>query len=57
MSKETEAMKLPPGKTCDQCFAFSFCKGIGCRWSGRTECDYYPNRFAEPVSAETEVTS
>ena len=42
-------MKLPEGKTCDLCFAFRFCNGIGCTWAGRTECDYWPNRFMERV--------
>ena len=42
-----EEMKLPEGKVCDQCFAFRFCKGIGCSWSGRVECDYWPSRFIE----------
>lgn len=55
MSKETEAMKLPPGKKCDDCYAFRFCNGIGCTWSGRTECDYFPNRFAEPKIQPQEV--
>lgn len=55
---EREAMKLPDGVTCDSCYAFRFCSGIGCSWSGRTECDYYPNRYrpakgaAQPVEAE-----
>jgi MoaA/NifB/PqqE/SkfB family radical SAM enzyme len=40
-----DSMKLPQGATCDQCFAFEYCAGIGCTWSGRTECDYFPNRF------------
>lgn len=40
-------MKLPEGKTCDDCFAFSFCNGIGCSWPGRTACDYWPNRFKQ----------
>jgi hypothetical protein len=40
-------MKLPEGKTCDVCYAFRFCKGIGCSWEGREECDYWPNRFKE----------
>ncbi len=47
MSAEHEQMKLPAGKTCDSCFAFYFCNGIGCTWPGRTECDYFPNRFHE----------
>ncbi len=40
-------MRLPTGKTCDDCFAHKFCFGIGCSWSGRTSCDYWPNRFQE----------
>ena len=46
-SPEQRAMELPPGKTCDSCFAFRFCIGIGCTWSGRTSCDYFPNRYRE----------
>ena len=45
LSPESQAMKLPAGEVCDNCFAFTFCAGIGCTWSGRTECDYYPRRF------------
>ena len=40
-----EEMNLPDGNTCDDCFAFRFCNGIGCTSSGRTHCDYHPNRF------------
>lgn len=40
-------MKLPEGKSCDDCYAAHFCFGIGCSKPGRTSCDYWPNRFRE----------
>lgn len=43
-------MKLPPGKTCDDCRASRFCFGIGCSEPGRTYCDYWPNRFVERLT-------
>lgn len=50
-TEKRESMKLPAGKTCNDCSNFGFCEGIGCSWSGRTECDYYPNRFTPKVTA------
>ena len=38
-------MNLPPGVTCDSCYAFRFCVGIGCTKPGATRCDYFPNRY------------
>lgn len=46
-----EDMKLPPGKTCADCFASRFCIGIGCTTPERTTCDYWPNRFRERRSS------
>lgn len=44
----SDSMKLPEGRTCDECYAFKFCKGLfGCK-PDNTECDYYPVRF-KPV--------
>jgi hypothetical protein len=36
---------LPPGFTCQDCWAFSFCAGIGCTTAENTVCDFYPSRF------------
>ena len=40
-----DQMQLPEGKTCNDCYAFQFCIGIGCTSHGATHCDYWPNRF------------
>lgn len=45
----SEEMKLPPGRTCADCFAARFCIGIGCTTAESTSCDYWPNRF-KPVA-------
>lgn len=42
-----EEMNLPEGKTCDDCFHFEKCVGIGYTWSRRKECDFYPSRFRQ----------
>lgn len=43
----SEEMKLPEGKTCKDCFAYTWCKRLfGCEETN-TECDYYPVRFKE----------
>jgi hypothetical protein len=38
---------LPPGVTCEDCFAFHFCTGIGVAKEGQTLCDWYPVRFRQ----------
>jgi hypothetical protein len=38
---------LPDNKCCDDCFHFLRCTGIGCTWTMRKECDFYPSRFEE----------
>ena len=43
---------LPEGKTCNDCYAFKFCIGIGCTSHGATHCDYWPNRFRPNVPAQ-----
>jgi hypothetical protein len=40
-----DQMALPEGNTCNDCYAFRFCIGIGCTSHGATHCDYWPNRF------------
>ena len=42
-----ESMKLPPGKTCDDCVHARRCFGIGYSTPGRTQCDFYPNKFQQ----------
>lgn len=44
-SPEHIAMELPPGKTCDNCWHSWRCFTLGYSQSGRTSCDFYPNRF------------
>ncbi len=48
--EKDDSMNLPEGVTCDSCFAFSYCKGIGCTWAGRKQCDYYPNRYSPKLT-------
>jgi len=40
-------MSLPAGKTCDTCYAYLFCSGIGCTKAKATQCDYYPVRYRQ----------
>jgi len=52
--EKDDSMNLAPGVTCDSCYAFYFCKGIGCTKPGATRCDYYPNRyFPKRAGSET----
>jgi len=41
-----ENFNLPEGFTCDECFAFQFCRGIGVAKPGQTTCDWLPVRFS-----------
>jgi len=43
-------MKLPDGKTCDDCQHSKRCFGFGFSKPGRTSCDFYPNVFKERQS-------
>lgn len=47
-TKDWEAaynMLLDDGVMCDDCLYFNRCQTFGFTWPGRTECDFYPNRF------------
>lgn len=39
-------MRLPDGVTCDGCVHSKRCFGFGFSQTGRTSCDFWPNRFA-----------
>lgn len=45
--KEHEEMKLPAGKTCDNCVHIKRCLAFGFTELGRTSCDFHPNKFRE----------
>ncbi len=50
MSEHTEPdydaeMRLPVGKTCDDCVHSRRCFGFGFSEAGRTSCDFWPTRF------------
>ena len=55
-NKKKKAYYTRSGKLCDDCYAFWFCDGIGCTESGRTSCDYWPNRF-RPIQKEFQQKS
>jgi hypothetical protein len=38
-------MRLAPGVTCDDCAHCRRCFAFGFSKTGRTSCDFYPNRF------------
>ena len=42
---EHEAMKLPLGKTCDDCRHSKRCFALGYSETGRTSCDFYPSKY------------
>jgi len=44
-------MKLPDGKTCDNCVHARRCFGMGFSTTGRTSCDFWPNKF-RPANAD-----
>lgn len=39
------AMKLPEGRTCDDCIHARRCFAMGYSEPGRTNCDFYPSKF------------
>lgn len=45
MSYQQPDFSLPEGFTCKDCFAFSFCSGMGIATPEQTKCDYHPVRF------------
>lgn len=45
-------MRLPDGKTCDDCKHAKRCFAFGYSQSGRTNCDFWPSRFA-PLARPT----
>jgi len=49
-SKEDIAMRLPQGKTCQDCRHVERCVAFGFTHRERRSCDFYPNRF-QPKSA------
>jgi len=52
MNKYDEEMKLPEGKTCDDCIYHSRCFGLGFSKPGNTSCDFHPRRFIERKEKE-----
>lgn len=44
-------MKLPAGKSCDDCVHAGRCFAFGFSKSGNTSCDFWPSKFrvAQPV--------
>jgi hypothetical protein len=38
-------MRLPTGRSCDDCAHAKRCFGLGFSTPGRTSCDFWPNRF------------
>ena len=47
MSKEDDEMKLPEGKTCEDCFHLYKCTQLFNVTITNTVCDFYPSRFFE----------
>jgi hypothetical protein len=50
MSEHTEPdydaeMRLPAGKTCDNCINSRRCFGFGFSEAGNSSCDFWPTRF------------
>lgn len=45
-------MRLPAGKTCDDCVHSRRCFAFGFSEAGRTSCDFWPNKFAADKDAE-----
>ncbi len=43
-------MQLPQGKTCDMCVHYRRCFAFGFSEKGRTNCDFWPNKFVERLS-------
>lgn len=44
-------MRLPDGKTCDECVHARRCFGLGFSTPGNTSCDFWPRRYVERVLA------
>jgi len=42
---------LPEGFTCEECYAFRFCFGIGVSKPGQTTCDWFPVRFSPSLES------
>lgn len=55
MDSVDSSMRLPPGKTCEDCRHLSFCLGMGVTRPERTACDWAPSRFAEPTTEEADA--
>jgi hypothetical protein len=46
------AMRLPRGKTCDDCVHIRRCVAFGFSSPERTSCDFWPSRFKDTARAE-----
>jgi hypothetical protein len=44
-------MRLPEGRTCDDCAHAKRCFGFGFSTPGRTSCDFWPNKYREAAKA------
>lgn len=51
----SEDMKLPDGKTCEDCWSFRRCKMLFSCPPTNTECDWSPSRFYPKRVAERHV--
>lgn len=49
-------MKLPDGKTCEDCAHWKRCKGFGFTVAGATSCDFHPSRWREAAPAVATVS-
>jgi hypothetical protein len=54
MNKE---MLLPEGKTCGDCYAYSWCARLFMCKSTNIECDYFPVRFKHFTTQTAETKS
>lgn len=43
-------MKLPSGKTCNDCVHSRRCFAFGFSETKRISCDFWPNKFVEKIS-------
>jgi hypothetical protein len=48
MNHELE-MRLPAGRTCQDCGHVERCVALGYTWRARESCDFHPRRFVEAV--------
>lgn len=50
-------MKLPEGRTCDDCRHSRRCFAFGFAKRGNTSCDFWPNLFALPATRDMEASN